>query len=161
MMVPADSTSGADGGAQDDQDGLNRLTAEIRLLVEMVVDHALPWLDELLAAGHDGPSAGERDGQDDSDEGNAATCQWCPLCAVVAVSRGQRPEFVVRVFDQAAQVVALLRAVLADRWEPAEGVHMPGERPAREPAGEASRVQHITVRWRDDPSDGSRSDAGS
>lgn len=45
--------------------------------------------------------------------------------------------------DRAADLVALLRAVLADRWEP--GVpHMPGFTPApREPA---SRVQRIPVR---------------
>ena len=48
------------------------------------------------------------------------------------------PEFL----DHAADLVALLRAVLADRWEP--GVpHMPGFRP---PPREAPRVQRIPVR---------------
>ncbi|RSN30898.1 hypothetical protein DL990_23380 [Amycolatopsis sp. WAC 01416] len=122
-------------------DGLE-LAEEIRLLVELVVEHAAPWLEGLISAGH-GCSEHDTDGG------------WCPLCAVVGVFRGERPEFVARLMEQAAQLVALLRAVLADRWEPEGGVHMPGFQPARkEPAREdapvgASRVQHITVTRRD------------
>ncbi|MGW5706656.1 hypothetical protein [Amycolatopsis japonica] len=117
------------------------LAEEIRLLVELVVEHAAPWLEGLISAGH---------GCTDHD-----TDGWCPLCAVVGVFRGERPEFVARLLEQAAQLVALLRAVLADRWESEAGVHMPGFQPARkEPAAEdepmgASRVQHITVTRRD------------
>ncbi|RSM78434.1 hypothetical protein DL991_17795 [Amycolatopsis sp. WAC 01375] len=122
-------------------DGLE-LAEEIRLLVELVVEHAAPWLESLISAGH-GCSEHDTDGG------------WCPLCAVVGVFRGERPEFVARLMEQAAQLVALLRAVLADRWEPEGGVHMPGFQPARkEPAREdapvgASRVQHIAVTRRD------------
>ncbi|WP_410663226.1 hypothetical protein [Amycolatopsis sp. lyj-84] len=122
-------------------DGL-KLAEEIRLLVELVVEHAAPWLEGLISAGH-GCSEHETDGG------------WCPLCAVVGIFRGERPEFVAHLMEQAAQLVALLRAVLADRWEPEGGVHMPGFQPARkEPAREdapvgASRVQHITVTRRD------------
>ncbi|MFC9255339.1 hypothetical protein ACFWMR_27820 [Amycolatopsis thailandensis] len=122
-------------------DGL-KLAEEIRLLVELVVEHAAPWLEGLISAGH-GCSEHDTDGG------------WCPLCAIVGVFRGERPEFVARLMEQAAQLVALLRAVLADRWEPEGGVHMPGFQPARkEPAREdapvgASRVQHITVTRRD------------
>ncbi|RSN63069.1 hypothetical protein DMH01_10675 [Amycolatopsis sp. WAC 04182] len=117
------------------------LVEEIRLLVELVVEHAAPWLEGVISAGH---------GCTDHDSGG-----WCPLCAVVGLVRGERPEFVARLMEQAAQLVALLRAVLADRWEPEAGVHMPGFQPARkEPAREdapvgASRVQHITVTRRD------------
>ncbi len=122
-------------------DGLN-LAEEIRLLVELVVEHAAPWLEGLISAGH-GCSEHESDGG------------WCPLCAIVGIFRGERPEFVAHLMEQAAQLVALLRAVLADRWEPEGGVHMPGFQPARkEPAREdapvgASRVQHIAVTRRD------------
>lgn len=151
-MDPADSTPGSGETGHDDQDGLARLTAEIRLLVEMVVDQALPWLDELLAVGHGTAHAGEQPSEEDPRDVPRATCQWCPLCAVVAVARGQRPEFVVRLFEQAAQIVALLRAVLADRWEPEGGVHMPGDRSTRDTSEHASRVQHITVRNRNEHS---------
>lgn len=123
------------------QERLN-LAEEIRLLVELVVEHAAPWLEGVISAGH-GCAEGGPDGG------------WCPLCAIVEVFRGERPEFVARLMEQAAQLVALLRAVLADRWEPEAGVHMPGFQPARKhPAREdapvgASRVQHITVTRRD------------
>ncbi|WAL69641.1 hypothetical protein ORV05_06695 [Amycolatopsis cynarae] len=120
------------------------LAEEIRLLVEMVIERAAPWLDGLVAAGH-----GE-------DERERSSCGWCPLCAVVAVARGERPELAARLVEQLAQLVALLRAVLADRWEPEHGFHMPGFQPARkqpEPAASA-RVQRIPVRWRDGAADG-------
>lgn len=112
------------------------LAEEIRLLVDLVVERAAPWLDGVLAAGHG--SAREESGG----------CGWCPLCAIVAVVRGERPEFVARLVEHAAQLVALLRAVLADRWEPEQGVHMPGfQPPPREP--KADRVQRISVRWQE------------
>nr|WP_051792472.1 hypothetical protein [Amycolatopsis jejuensis] len=111
----------------------------------MVIERAAPWLEGVVAAGHG--SAAEQ-----HEPGETQGCGWCPLCAIVAVVRGERPEFVARLLEQAAQLVALLRAVLADRWEPDEGVHMPGFRPpAPEPATSGpSRVQHIAVRKSDD-----------
>ncbi|MDT7805606.1 MAG: hypothetical protein QOI78_9039 [Actinomycetota bacterium] len=124
-------------------DGL-RLAEELRLLVEMVVEKAAPWLEGVVAAGHGDPDQAKPEG---------SACGWCPLCAIVAVVRGERPEFAARLLEQLAQLVALLRAVLADRWEPDEGVHMPGFRPAPRPAADdmaSPRVQHITVRRRDE-----------
>ncbi|WP_158882653.1 hypothetical protein [Amycolatopsis anabasis] len=134
--------------SQAGQDGAS-LAEEIRLLVDMVMDRAAPWLDDVLAAGHGAAEA------DQTPHDEQRTCGWCPLCAIVAVVRGERPEFAARVLEQAAQLVALLRAVLADRWEPQEGVHMPGFRPApaeppREPRAEAARVQRIAVRRREE-----------
>ncbi|MDQ7802271.1 hypothetical protein Q5425_00910 [Amycolatopsis sp. A133] len=91
-------------------------------------------------------------GPSDEAEADGSACGWCPLCAIVAVVRGERPELVARLVEQLAQLVALLRAVLADRWEPDEGVHMPGFRPAPRPADSRTspRVQHIAVRRRDE-----------
>ena len=125
------------------------LAEEIRLLTEMLVERAAPWLDGVISAGHGGDESHEA-----GTEGGS-TCGWCPLCAIVAVVRGERPEFAARVLEQLAQLVALLRAVLADRWEPDEGVHMPGFRPAPRPAAsetpaEGPRVQHIAVLKRED-----------
>ncbi|WP_372668469.1 hypothetical protein [Amycolatopsis kentuckyensis] len=130
--------------SEEDEAAGPRLAEEIRLLVEMVVEKAAPWLEGVVAAGHGDPDQAKPDG---------SACGWCPLCAIVAVVRGERPEFAARLLEQLAQLVALLRAVLADRWEPDEGVHMPGFRPAPRPPADASvsvRVQHITVRRRDE-----------
>lgn len=147
-------------------DGAANLGNEVKLLVDLVVEHSAPWLDGVMASGH-GPEANgaHPGGSSHAGEEGAApqgtNCGWCPLCAVVNVARGERPEFSARALEQVAQLVALLRAVLADRWHPAEGVHMPGfqpEKPAtpprrREPeraSGNGSRpgprVQHIAVR---------------
>ena len=130
--------------SEEDETAGPRLAEEIRLLAEMVVEKAAPWLEGVVAAGHGDPDQAKPDG---------SACGWCPLCAIVAVVRGERPEFAARLLEQLAQLVALLRAVLADRWEPDEGVHMPGFRPAPRPPADASasvRVQHITVRRRDE-----------
>jgi hypothetical protein len=122
------------------------LAEEIRLLVEMVVERAAPWLDGVIAAGHGVPPRDSDDGAGEATEGES--CGWCPLCAVVAVVRGEKPEFVARLVEQAARLVALLRAVLADRWEPEQGLHMPGFQPPSRGA-RADRVQHVSVRWRE------------
>ncbi|MBA0124941.1 hypothetical protein H0B56_05235 [Haloechinothrix sp. YIM 98757] len=146
-----------------DYDGVASLTHEIRLLVEMVAEHASPWLDSILAAGH-GSGFGAGSPGTGGDEGpfGAGESGWCPLCAVIAIVRGERPEFAARLAEQMARLVALLRAVLADRWSPEGGVHMPGFVPPDQPFGtstpdgdlrgrrqeEQARVQHIPVRRR-------------
>ncbi|OZM74533.1 hypothetical protein CFN78_05315 [Amycolatopsis antarctica] len=145
------------------------LADEIRLLVELVVDRAAPWLDGVIAAGHGAERATGEQQEQSTHPGSG--CGWCPLCALVALVRGERPEIAARVLDQAAQLIALLRAVLADRWEPGEGVHMPGyqppprpdpprpsARPEDGPSAQASpsRVQHIAVRGRWDEPAGER-----
>jgi hypothetical protein len=110
-----------------------RLLEEIVLLLDAVAERVGPYLDQ-VAAEHDGPP------------------DKCPLCAIAALVRGEPNRLAATSLDRAADIVALLRAVLADRWEP--GVpHMPGFRPAGRP-GRASepprehnrKVQHIQVR---------------
>ena len=112
------------------------LADEVRLLVEMVIERAAPWLEGLVSDGHGG------------GEHATADCAWCPLCAVVAVVRGERPEFAARLIEHLGQLVALLRAVLADRWDPEHGFHMPGFAPEPKPQPPSPRVQRIPVRWR-------------
>ncbi|WP_024874612.1 hypothetical protein [Saccharomonospora piscinae] len=137
------STDQAEPGA----DGA-RLAEEIRLLVDLVVEQARPWLDGVIQAGH-----GRAHGSEQSSEQAAGTddggCEWCPLCAVVSLCRGERVDVAARVLDHVTQLLALLRAVLADRWAPEDGVHMPGFRPppTRSPEDERreSRVQHVVV----------------
>lgn len=150
------------------------LRHEIKLLIDMIIEHAAPWLDGIIAAGHgsdDHDAPGEHD--EDAAGGQGASCGWCPLCAVVNVARGERPELSTRAFEQTAQLVALLRAVLADRWYPSEGVHMPGFQPeparagasqqagtdraarsdncAKNGTGNGVRVQRIAVRKNTEP----------
>lgn len=110
----------------------SRLVEELRLLADAVADRAGPWLDRVA--------------QDSPDEHPEGACAWCPLCAVVALLRGEPSELAARGLDAAADLVALLRAVLADRWDPAAGPHMPGFTPTPRPSGERARAQRIPVR---------------
>jgi hypothetical protein len=105
----------------------SRLVEELRLLADAVADRAGPMLDRVAA------------------DGAGSTCAWCPLCAAVAVLRGEPNELAARGFDAAADLVALLRAVLADRWEPGVS-HMPGFAPSEPSSSGPVRVQHIPVR---------------
>lgn len=111
----------------DRADAGTRLVEELRLLLDAVADRAGPWLDRAAASGVD--------------------CGWCPVCAVVALARGEPNRLASRGLDHAADLVALLRAVLADRWDP-DTPHMPGFTPADEPGphGDRPRVQRIPVR---------------
>ncbi|CAM2969451.1 hypothetical protein SAXI111661_11045 [Saccharomonospora xinjiangensis] len=153
MTTTGDHSERADGA---------RLADEIRLLVDLVVERARPWLDGVAAAGHGGTrpdSAAPR--QEAGEDAGCGGRDRCPLCLVVALCRGERVDVAARVLEQVTQVLALLRAVLADRWEPEDGLHMPGFRPPQrntEPAQRrARRVQHVAVRpsdrWEPDAHD--------
>jgi hypothetical protein len=110
-----------------------RLVAELRLLLDAVADRAGPWLDRVSAEVPEG-----------------STCR-CPACAVLALVRGEPNEVAARNLDRAADMVALLRAVLADRWQPG-APHMPGFTPhPRTDSDERPRVQRIPVRRKGDP----------
>jgi hypothetical protein len=113
----------------------SRLVEELRLLLDAVADRAGPWLDQVATTAHEEHAE------------PAGTPGWCPVCAVLALVRGEPSELATRGLERAAGLVALLRAVLADRWEP--GVpHMPGFRP---PPRESPRVQRIPVRRKGNP----------
>jgi hypothetical protein len=123
----------------------SRLIEELRLLLDAVAERAGPWLDRIAESGH-----GEHgDHGEHAEHGEPLSDGWCPLCAVLALISGEPSEALARSLGRAADLVALLRAVLADRWEP--GVpHMPGFRP--EPrSGPPSGVQRIPVRRKGTP----------
>jgi hypothetical protein len=42
----------------------------------------------------------------------AAECEWCPLCQLVAVLRGERPEATEKIVAAGTAVMSALRAVL-------------------------------------------------
>lgn len=135
--------------AHDDA-GAASLGHEVKLLVDMVVERSAPWLERVKAAGPDAYTAAQRAAAAAGQEAGHAAGQpcvgWCPICTAVNVARGQGPEFTGRAFEQAAQVVSLLRAVLADRWHPEQGMHMPGfepdapTAPAMRPAGDVPKA---------------------
>jgi hypothetical protein len=132
MTTPPNGTQ--DAGHEHPVPGA-RLAEELRLLLDALAERAEPLLNRLATA-----PTGEH-----GEEHTPATCGWCPLCAGLAVLRGERPELAVQAAEHAAGLLSVLRSALA---EPSSAASPPAGEPARE------RVQHITVRRRDAGGDG-------
>src|SRR5437588_723193 len=120
-----------------------RLAEEARLLLDALAERAQPWLNR-LAAGE--PAA-------DGTPHSPATCGWCPVCAGIALARGERPELAVRAAEHAAGLLSVLRAALAEPTaadSPAPDAPAPDvpASEAAEPEDEPGRVQKIEVRRR-------------
>ncbi|HEX4724142.1 MAG TPA: hypothetical protein VH333_16620 [Pseudonocardiaceae bacterium] len=107
-----------------------RLAEELRLLLDALAERAQPMLNRLAAA-------------DPEAEHTPATCGWCPVCAGMAVLRGERPELAVRAAEHAAGLLAVVRSALASSTPPPAAS-------ASSPPPSPDRVQHITVQRRDD-----------
>lgn len=109
-----------------------KIAEELKLLLGVLADRAEPWLTRLATA-------------QDGAEHTPATCGWCPLCAGMAVLRGERPELAVRAAEHASGLLAVLRASLAER-PPTEPKPEPSAESEEEPQPE--RVQKIAIRRR-------------
>ncbi len=98
--------------------GCGGLPADLRAVVLLALERITPLLERLSTE----PATG------------AASCVNCPVCAVLAALRGERPELAVRLAEHASGLVTVLRAVVE------EGPTAPTEapRPTR-------TVQHIHV----------------
>lgn len=79
-----------------------RISEEMRLLAEQLLEGIEPWAQRI------------RDGLAQPEGvAPAATCTWCPVCAVVGLLRGERPELAARLAEHAVGLLAVLREVLA------------------------------------------------
>jgi hypothetical protein len=94
----------------------------------------------------------------EQDQPEPTSCAACPVCALITVLHGGRSELAVRLAEQAAELVALLRAALAekegtrDQQSPRPTASPPGPSgPRAHRARRAPRVQRIQVdrdgRW--------------
>lgn len=103
-----------------------RLAEELRLLLDALAERAQPLLNRLAAG--------------DAGEHTPATCGWCPVCAGIAVVRGERPELAVKAAEHASGLLAVLRAALTPEPAPSS---------ASSSSASEERVQHITLRRRE------------
>jgi hypothetical protein len=71
------------------------LAGEFRALADTLLERITPLLDPLLDA-----------------DATPASCANCPVCAVLALLRGERPELAVTLAHHAAGVLGALRTVL-------------------------------------------------
>jgi hypothetical protein len=107
---------------------VGEMTAELRLLVDVLLERVDPWLRsraESLAA-------------------TGAGCGWCPLCAALATLRGERPELTRRLAEHGSELLLALRTMLEQHGDrpcpagtPAAGAGSAGAGPV---------VQRIPVR---------------
>ena len=98
-------------------------SAELRALARTALDRVEPVLDRLRIEPPT-PVSGE-------------TCSVCPLCALMAVLRGERPEIVQRLAEHLGGLVTLLRSALEEPAEPPP--------PERTASGSPKVVQRIPV----------------
>jgi len=101
------------------------LTGELKALAVTVLDRLTPLL-EAARTGEAAPSS----------------CASCPICALLAVLRGERPELAVTLADHASGVVAALRTVME---ESADGPAQRDEQTDTHGSPGGRRVQHIPV----------------
>ncbi|GDY30373.1 hypothetical protein [Gandjariella thermophila] len=92
------STGTSEDGATD---AGRRLGEEFRLLLDALAERAEPWLNQLATPRPD--AAGQRPG----------TCEWCPVCAAIALVRGEHSELAGRAAEHLLGLLVLVRAGLA------------------------------------------------
>lgn len=112
------------------------LTGETRQLAEQLLDHVEPWVRRL-----------REDRSADTPDPTPVACTWCPLCALAATLRGERPELAVRLAEHASGLLAAAREALAQHDPEPHGP----DRPASEAGDQGrarptERVQRIVVR---------------
>lgn len=125
-----------------------RISAELRALAELFAGRLQPWLERMARDG--GPGV---PGKDPGPEQGDSSCAWCPLCALLAAVRGDRPDVVARLADHAAGLATAMRDLLTPPAEPAG--HAAHDRSGHDRSGQAGSgragsgrvsVQHIVVR---------------
>jgi hypothetical protein len=101
-------------------------SAELRALARTALDRVEPVLDRMRI--------------EPTTPVSAETCAVCPLCALVAALRGERPELVHRLAEHLGGLVTALRSAL----EEADGSAEPPP-PERTASGSPKVVQRIRV----------------
>ncbi|QUH01243.1 hypothetical protein HUO13_10860 [Saccharopolyspora erythraea] len=115
-----------------EEPGRDQVAEELRLLLEGLAVRAEDYLRGVREGGV--PCEG--------------SCGWCPVCAVVAIARGERPELTAKLAD----LVHVLREALAERTghPPPEPAPQAATGTAPEPGDDdpdaAPKVQRIDVR---------------
>jgi hypothetical protein len=117
------------------------ISEELRALVLTGLDRIDPVLDRMRDEA-ERRAAGE--GAGTRSETGSERCTACPVCAVLAALRGERPELAGRLAEHAAGLLAVLRAALADAAPAAEPESAPDPSLASD-SPPARRVQHIRV----------------
>ncbi|PRZ41371.1 hypothetical protein CLV47_11099 [Antricoccus suffuscus] len=71
-----------------------------------------------------------------------ASCDYCPICQLIALGRGQRPEAVAKLIDTATLALHALTEYLQSQDKPHEHQGPQGD---TNPAPPEPKVQHIDI----------------
>ena len=120
------------------------LAQEAALLLDVVVDR----LTSMRPGDADADSAGPAvDGRcPECGARPDAACTACPLCRLLAVLRGERPEAAARLVDGALMIVRTLRSLIPEPTEAAEQSYSPGTARPEPAAGRRGGLEHIDIR---------------
>ncbi|HEY6422644.1 MAG TPA: hypothetical protein VIY28_05210 [Pseudonocardiaceae bacterium] len=125
----------APGSATDGCAGHARVAPELRSAAELVAQWLQPWLERMAqsdVAGQPGPAG--------------SACAWCPVCALIAALRGERPELTGRLAEHVAGLLAVARELLTPPGERVAGEHTQDVDSSRRAPSRRVSVQHVTVR---------------
>lgn len=86
-------------------DGHDSVSAEARALAELLAEALEPWAQRLR------DTVDARGGQPCDDI--PISCTWCPICAVLGLLRGERPELAARLAEHGVGLLTALRELLA------------------------------------------------
>jgi hypothetical protein len=118
--------------------------------VRALVDAAQELLEKFAPARH---SQQDEAHAQPAAESVPATCEWCPLCTLAALVRGQHTELARTALEYGGVLLGLLRAVLDEAVQhkqhgsPRAAGAEPGEAGSSPEGTEApSKVQRIPVR---------------
>lgn len=128
------------------------LATEATLLLDALAAKLSEWqrpdagADQGLGAAGTGTDPGSARSCPECGHDPAAPCTGCPVCKLLALVRGQRPEAAAKLLDAAGLVISALRSLLPDPAEPGE---MAQTRPDTGKDGGVGRppgVQRIDIR---------------
>lgn len=114
---------------------------ELRLLGLALLDRFEPGVQSVLMglrveAAEAAEAAGAEPDRDAAAPAAEEPCRWCPVCATIAVVRGDRPELAGKVAEHTSGLLSALRAVLEQPTEPGDTA------PAGPPPVQKIRVDH-------------------
>lgn len=124
--------------------GHREVSTELRALATAVLDRVEPALDRLRDHASAPPSGAPPSGAPAAGGSPAPPCAVCPVCALVTVLRGERPELVARLAEHVSGLVVLARDALADTAPPSSSSSSSSSS-ERTASGSPKRVQRIPV----------------
>lgn len=127
------------------REGRDRTAEELRLLLDAIASRAEEHLRGLSRADGASESSSTAKQQRCAPEGSA-TCGWCPLCSLISLMRSEGSQLGVRLPEQLAGLVVVLRQALADHsgWARA-GAADDDPNGTEEAAEDTTKAQPITV----------------